>query len=54
MHFENGTAQEYDAPQIRDLGHLAEVTAGFQGQGGPDAAFPNDEIFPDNSPPFGP
>lgn len=45
---------DYVVPEVRDLGDLAALTAGFQGTGGPDAAFPNDPIFPDNSAPFGP
>jgi len=44
----------YVAPTVRDLGDLQTMTAGFQGTGGPDGAFPQDTIFPDNSPPFGP
>lgn len=44
----------YTPPTVVDLGSLSEMTAGFQGLGGPDAAFPGDPLFPDASPPFGP
>jgi len=54
MHNGHHTSSDYIPPTVNDYGDLAAVTAGFQGTGGPDAVFPADPIFPDNSAPFGP
>jgi len=54
-HDSKGQAEQgYVTPTVSDLGDLQSITAGFQGTGGPDAMFPGDPIFPDNSPAFGP
>jgi hypothetical protein len=45
--------RDYERPTVVDYGDLVTMTAGCIGTGAPDAAFPADAAFPDNSPAFG-
>ena len=46
--------RSYEKPTIEDWGDLVDMTRGEIGSGNPDAVFPQDPQFPDESSAIGP